>query len=101
MTQRASDLLAEVADRLSSDATDSGMVVAEAVRAIEPELLKGDKDGSIDELVGMSVAFLKALFRSLRPDSQLPWPEYYTQARAHARRDAENGAPPGSRPPRL
>src|SRR5438270_137598 len=93
MTQRASDLLAEVADRLSSDATDSGMVVAEAVRAIEPELLKGYKDGSIDELVGMSVAFLKALFRSLRPDSKLPWPEYYTQAREYARRYAEKGVP--------
>src|SRR5437764_1563257 len=93
MTQRASDLLAEVADRLSSDATDSGMVVAEAVRAIEPELLKGYKDGSIDELVGMSVAFLKALFRSLRPDSRLPWPEYYTQAREYARRYAEKGVP--------
>src|SRR5437899_4370231 len=93
MTQRASDLLAEVADRLSTDATQSGIVVAEAVRAIEPELLKGYKDGSIDELVGMSVAFLKALFRSLRPDSKLPWPEYYTQAREYARRYAEKGVP--------
>src|SRR2546426_1707430 len=93
MTQRASDLLAEVADRLSTDATQSGMVVAEAVRAIEPELLKGYKDGSIDELVNMSVNFLRALFRSLRPDSKLPWPEYYTQAREYARRYAEKGVP--------
>src|SRR5438309_1959957 len=69
MTQRASDLLAEVADRLSTDATQSGTVVAEAVRAIEPELLKGYKDGSIDELVNMSISFLRALFRSLRPAS--------------------------------
>src|SRR3989475_6545710 len=93
MPQRASDLLAEVADRLSTDATESGMVVAEAVRAIEPELLKGYKDGSIDELVNMSVNFLRALFRSLRPDSKLPWPEYYTQAREYARRYAEKGVP--------
>src|SRR2546427_8389965 len=93
MTQRASDLLAEVADRLSTDATQSGMVVAEAVRAIEPELLKGYKDGTIDELVNMSINFLRALFRSLRPDSKLPWPEYYTQAREYARRYAEKGVP--------
>src|SRR5438477_8005146 len=93
MTQRASDLLGEVADRLSADATESGMVAAEAVRAIEPELLKGYRDGSLDELVKMSVAFLQALFRSLRLDSKLPWPEYYTQARAYARRYAEKGVP--------
>src|SRR5256885_4309025 len=97
MTQRASDLLAEVADRLSTDATQSGMVVAEAVRAIEPELLKGYKDGTIDELVNMSISFLRALFRSLRPDSKLPWPEYYTQAREYARRYAEKGVPLESR----
>src|SRR2546427_6539041 len=93
MTQGASALLAGVADRLSTDATQSGMVVAEAVRAIEPELLKGYKDGSIDELVNMSINFLRALFRSLRPDSKLPWPEYYTQAREYARRYAEKGVP--------
>src|SRR6266571_2028655 len=93
MTQRASDLLAEVGDRLSADATPSALVVAEAVTAIEPELLKSYKDGSQDELVKMSTAFLQALFRSLRPDSKLPWPEYYTQAREYARRYAEKGVP--------
>src|SRR5438309_6413965 len=93
MTQRASDLLAEVGDRLSADATQSALVVAEAVTAIEPELLKSYKDGSQDELVKMSTAFLQALFRSLRPDSKLPWPEYYTQAREYARRYAEKGVP--------
>jgi diguanylate cyclase (GGDEF)-like protein len=41
----------------------------------------------------MSTSFLKALFRSLRPDSKLPWPEYYTQAREYARRYAEKGVP--------
>src|SRR3989475_114420 len=93
MTQRASDMLAEVADRLSEDATQSGVVAAEAITAIEPELLKGYKDGSLDELVTMSTNFLRALFRSLRPDSSLPWPEYYTQARDYARRYAEKGVP--------
>ena len=93
MTERASDLLAEVSDRLSSDASDSGLVVAEAVRSIEPELLKGYKDGSIDELAQMAVRLLRALFKSLRPDSNLPWPEYYTQAREYARRYAEKGVP--------
>src|SRR5437870_3266415 len=93
MTQRASDMLAEVADRLSEDATQSGVVAAEAITAIEPELLKGYKDGSLDELVTMSTNFLRALFRSLRPDSNLPWPEYYTQAREYARRYAEKGVP--------
>src|SRR6266581_690730 len=93
MTQRASDLLTEVADRLSADATQSGMVAAEAITAIEPELLKGYKDGSRDELVSMSTRFLRALFSSLRPDSNLPWPEYYTQARDFARRYAEKGVP--------
>src|SRR6266699_841984 len=93
MTQRASDMLAEVADRLSEDATQSGVVAAEAITAIEPELLKGYKDGSRDELVTMSTNFLRALFRSLRPDSNLPWPEYYTQAREYARRYAEKGVP--------
>src|SRR5881396_2326441 len=93
MTQRASDLLGEVADRLSSDAAESGIVAAEAVRAIEPELLHGYKDESLDELAKMSVTFLQALFRSLRLDSKVPWPEYYTQAREFARRYAEKGVP--------
>src|SRR5690348_17869240 len=93
MTQRASDLLAEVADRLSTDAHESGLVAAEAVRAIEPEILRGYKDGSLDELARMSVNFLQALFRSLRLDAKMPWPEYYTQAREFARRYAERGVP--------
>jgi diguanylate cyclase (GGDEF)-like protein len=93
MTQRASDLLGEVADRLSEDATESGIVAAEAIHAIEPELLAGYKDGSIDELARMSKTLLQALFRSLRLDSKIPWPEYYTQARDFARRYAERGVP--------
>ncbi|TMF95897.1 MAG: sensor domain-containing diguanylate cyclase [Chloroflexi bacterium] len=93
MTQRASDLLGEVADRLAEDATESGIVAAEAIHAIEPELLAGYKDGSIDELARMSRTLLQALFRSLRLDAKIPWPEYYTQARDFARRYAERGVP--------
>src|SRR2546421_4227 len=93
MTQRASDMLAEVADRLSEDATQSGIAADEAITAIDPELLKGYKDGDTEELARMSTAFLAALFQSLRPDSRLPWPEYYTQAREYARRYAEKGVP--------
>jgi diguanylate cyclase (GGDEF)-like protein len=93
MTQRASDLLAEVADRLSDSAAESGLVAAEAVRAIEPDILQGYKDGSIDELAKMSAGFLKALFLSLRLDARIPWPEHYTEAREFARRYAEKGVP--------
>src|ERR1700681_3817490 len=93
MTERASDLLSELADRLSDSASDTGLVAAESVRAIEPELLKTHKDGTVDELVKTSVAFLEILFRSLRPDSRVPWHEYYTVAREASRRYAEKGVP--------
>src|SRR5256885_8969742 len=93
MTQRASDLLAEVADRLANSAEESGIVAAQAVRAIEPEILNGFNDSTVDELARTSVTFLQALFRSLRLDSKVPWPEYYTQAREFARRYAEKGVP--------
>jgi diguanylate cyclase (GGDEF)-like protein len=93
MTQRASDLLSELADRLSAHVTESGIVAAEAVRAIEPDVLKSHKDGSDDELVKTSIAFLQVLFRSLQPDAKLPLNEYYTLARQEARRYAEKGVP--------
>jgi diguanylate cyclase (GGDEF)-like protein len=93
MTERASDLLSELADRLSGKAGESGVVAAESVRAIEPDLLKTHKDGTVDELVKTSVAFLEILFRSLRPDSRVPWHEYYTVARETSKRYAEKGVP--------
>src|ERR1700704_3346469 len=93
MTERASDLLTELADRLSDKASESGLVAAESGRAIEPELLRTHKDGSVDELVKTSVAFLEILFRSLRPDSKVPWNEYYTVAREASKRYAEKGVP--------
>lgn len=93
MTERASDLLTELADRLSADTRDSGEVVVESVRTLEPELLKIQQDGSIDELVRTSVSFLEILFRSLRADSGVPWQRYYTLAREASRRYAEKGIP--------
>jgi diguanylate cyclase (GGDEF)-like protein len=93
MTERASDLLSEVVDKLSGNMSQSGLVAAESVRAIEPDLLKSHKDGSVDELVKTSVAFLEILFRSLRPDSKVPWHEYYTVARETSKRYAEKGVP--------
>src|SRR6266481_5737609 len=94
MTERASDLLGELADRLSADSRDSGQLVAESVRTLEPELLKMQKEGgSIDDLVRTSVGFLEILFRSLRADSRVPWQQYYTLAREASRRYAEKGIP--------
>src|SRR4029077_20849281 len=72
MTQRASDLLAEASDRLSADAGKSALVAAEAVTAIEPDLLKGFRDGSTDDMGAMSTSFLQALFQSLRPSPPPP-----------------------------
>jgi diguanylate cyclase (GGDEF)-like protein len=69
------------------------MVAAEAVRAIEPEILKRQSTDADDELVKTSVAFLQVLFRSLKPEAKLPLNEYYTQARQEARRYAEKGVP--------
>ena len=72
MTERASDLLSEVADRLSADAGESGLVAAESVRSLAPEILKAHKDTSLDELVRISVKFHELLFRTLHTDSNRP-----------------------------
>jgi len=93
MTERASDLLSGLADRLSSDARDSGEVVADSVRTLEPDLLKMQKEGTVDELIRTSVNFLEILFRSLRADAGVPWQHYYTLAREASRRYAEKGIP--------
>ncbi|GAC1505528.1 MAG: hypothetical protein NVS1B3_03930 [Candidatus Dormibacteraceae bacterium] len=93
MTERASDLLSELADKLASNVSESGMIAAESVRAIEPEILKVRNEGSVDELVDASMKFLEVLFRSLRPDSKVPWHEYYTAAREFSQRYAEKGVP--------
>ena len=43
MTERASDLLSKLADRLSADPGESGLVAAESVRSLAPEILKSQK----------------------------------------------------------
>ena len=93
MTERASDLLSELADRLADDVGESGLEAAESVRSLAPEILKVQKDGSVDELVRTSVKFLELLFRSLHTDSDVPWLEYYGMAREASRRYAEKGIP--------
>ena len=93
MTERASDLLSELSDRLATNVAESGLVAAESVRALEPELLKLQRGGTVDELVDASIKFLEVLFRSLRPDSKVPWHEYYTAAREFSQRYAEKGVP--------
>jgi diguanylate cyclase (GGDEF)-like protein len=93
MTERASDLLSELATRLSADAGESGLVAAESVRSLAPEILKTQKNGTVDELVRISVRFLELLFRSLHADSHVPWVEYYGIAREASRRYAEKGIP--------
>src|SRR4029077_13528132 len=93
MTERASDLLSELSDRLSAEAGESGLVAAESVRALSPEILKVQPDGSADELVRTSVKFLELLFRSLHAESRVPWTEYYRIARDASRRYAEMGIP--------
>src|ERR1700737_340933 len=93
MTERASDLLSELSDKLAANVAESGLVAAESVRAIEPEILKTRTEGTVDELVDASMKFLEVLFRSLRPDSKVPWHEYYTAAREFSQRYAEKGVP--------
>src|SRR5258707_15884244 len=94
MTERASHLLGELADRLSADSRDSGQLVAESVRTLEPELLKMQKEGgSIDDLVRTSVGFMKILFRSLRAASRDPWQQNFTLARDAERRAPQIGIP--------
>ncbi len=93
MTERASDLLSEVADRLAADAGESGLVAAESVRSLAPEILKVQKDGSDDELVKVSIKFHELMFRTLSADSHVPWVEYYGIAREASRRYAERGIP--------
>jgi diguanylate cyclase (GGDEF)-like protein len=94
MSERASDLLTELADRLSAHVTESGIVAAEAVRAIEPEILKSQGgEGPDDEVTKTSIAFLEVLFRSLKADPKQPLNEYYTLARQEARRYADKGVP--------
>ena len=55
MTERAGDLLSELGDRLSADAGEAGLVAAESVRSLAPEILKAEKDGSVVKWTGRVV----------------------------------------------
>jgi diguanylate cyclase (GGDEF)-like protein len=93
MTERASDLLSELSDRLTADMGDSSVVASEAVRAIVPEVADTRPDNLSDQPIQTSAAFMQVLFRSLRIDSNVPWSEYYLLAREASRRYAEKGIP--------
>jgi diguanylate cyclase (GGDEF)-like protein len=93
MTERASDLLAALSDRLTADSEDAGTSTADLVRSSVPELVLAHPEGFSEMPIRNSGDFLGALFRSLRLDSSVPWPEYYLLAREASRRYAEKGIP--------
>jgi diguanylate cyclase (GGDEF)-like protein len=93
MTERASDLLSELSDRLTADLGETGTTTADVVQATFPELVQAQPDGFSEMPIRSSAAFLDALFRSLRIDSAVPWQEYYVMAREASLRYAEKGIP--------
>jgi hypothetical protein len=93
MTERASDLLGELSDRLTADLGDTGLATADAVKASVPEMVQAQPEGFSEMPIRNSAEFLGALFRSLRVGSTVPWPEYYLMARDASRRYAEKGIP--------
>jgi diguanylate cyclase (GGDEF)-like protein len=93
MTERASDLLGSLSDRLSADLGETGATTSETVRSRLPELILAQPEGFSEMPIRSAAAFLQALFRSLRVDSDVPWPEYYVMAREASRRYAEKGIP--------
>ena len=93
MTERASDLLGALSDRLTADMGDTGASTADVVREAVPELVMAQPEGFTEMPIRSSAQFLEALFRSLRIDSTVPWPEYFVLAREASRRYAEKGLP--------
>ena len=93
MTERASDLLGELSDRLTADLGATGEATAEVVRTTFPELVQAQPEGFDEMPIKSSAAFLAALFRSLRIDADVPWPEYYVMAREASLRYAAKGIP--------
>jgi len=93
MTERASDLLGALSDRLTADMGDTGASTADVVREAVPELVMAQPEGFTEMPIRSSAQFLEALFRSLRIDSTVPWPEYFVLAREASRRYAEKGIP--------
>jgi diguanylate cyclase (GGDEF)-like protein len=93
MTEKASDLLGELSDRLTTDPGSTAPATAEILRSTLPELVEALPDGFREMPIRDAGAFLVALFRSLRVESGVPWPDYYLMAREASRRYAEKGIP--------
>ncbi|MGN6677234.1 MAG: diguanylate cyclase domain-containing protein [Streptosporangiaceae bacterium] len=91
MTERASDLLSELSDRLTADVEESGRAAQDTVRTAIPELVKTVPDSFTEMPIRSAPEFLEALYRSLRVDSKVPWADYYVLAREASRRYAEKG----------
>ena len=93
MTERASDLLSELSDRLTANLLEAG-VAAESIRAAMPELSQASSESITETMpIHNSAEFLQVLYRSLRIDSNVPWAEYYVLAREASHRYAEKGVP--------
>src|SRR5215831_13713939 len=93
MTERASDLLSELADRLTADLEGAGKVAADSIRTSMPELVQTTPESFSEMPIQNASQFMEALYRSLRIDSNVPWPDYYVLAREASRRYAEKGVP--------
>src|SRR6266446_3671758 len=93
MTERASDLLGALADRLTADLEDAGATTTETVRSRVPELILAQPEGFAEMPIRNAAAFLEVLFKSLRIEPEVPWPDYYVLAREASRRYAEKGIP--------
>jgi len=93
MTERASDLLGELSDRLTADLGDTGPITSEVIRSSVPQLAAATPEGFPEMPIRSSAAFLAVLFKSLRVDADVPWPDYFLMAREASRRYAEKGIP--------
>jgi len=93
MTERASDLLSDLSDRLTADLEETGSTAAEAIRTSMPELILTMPESLGEMPIRSSSQFLDVLYRSLRIDSNVPWAEYYLLAREASHRYAEKGVP--------
>ena len=93
MTERASDLLSELSDRLTTDLDEAGNAAQTAVRTAMPELIATVPDSFAEMPIRSAPQFLEALYRSLRIDSNVPWSDYYVLAREASHRYAEKGVP--------
>src|SRR6266567_1643094 len=93
MTERASDLLSELSERLTADLQDAGATASEAIRTSMPELDLTVPESFSEMPIRSSSQFLEALYRTLRIDSSVPWAQYYILAREASHRYAEKGVP--------